>query len=409
MTDRSATTPGSLPRLLIVDDDIVDRMSIVRGLRSAGLQVECVEAASADEAFRRLAEAEFDCIFLDYHLPDQTGFEVLKTLRGRGDRTPIVMLTGQGDEELAVQLMKAGASDYLPKGTVSADRLAQSFRSTVRIHHAESNLRAAEEAREAALAARSRFYAAMSHELRTPINAILGYNDLLLAGVYGELNTEQARGLDGAQRAARHLLELVNDVLDLSKLEAGKMDIQIEEVDVPSLVQELFGTIRPLTIEHGCRVTFRDDGCLPRIRSDPRRLRQILLNLLSNAIKYGAGRPVEVCCVEPGRGEIAVEVRDEGPGIAPEDLPRIFDEFVQIGEADKGGTGLGLPISRRLAELLHGRLEAESTVGVGSTFRIVLPLAPPESAPVGITGAKTDVGVTAGDRVGAPPRGTALA
>ena len=134
MTERDpgAAEPHPL-RLLIVDDDVVDRMAIVRGLRSAGWAVECVEAGGAEEALDHVREGEFDCIFLDFHLPDRTGLDVLRTIRASGTRTPVVMLTGHGDEELAVQLMKAGASDYLPKGSGSAARLVQSLSSALRV------------------------------------------------------------------------------------------------------------------------------------------------------------------------------------------------------------------------------------------------------------------------------------
>ena len=362
-------------RLLVVDDDAVDRMVVTRGLRSAGVEAECVEVRDGRTVLELLARETFHCVFLDFNLPDATGLEVLRRIREAGYRTPVVMLTGQGDEELAVRLMKAGASDYIPKGGVSGERLAQSLRTVLRVHEAESRVREAEAAREAALAARSRFYAAMSHELRTPINAILGYNDLLLASVYGALSPKQAEGLEGAQRAARHLLELVNDVLDLSKIEAGKMDLVMEEVDVAALLEDLLATVRPLAAEHGSALSCDFEPDLPRILTDPRRLRQILLNLLSNAIKYGQGGPVTVRCSATDAGGVRSEVVDRGKGIAAEDLPRIFEDFVQLDQASKGGTGLGLAISKRLADLLGGRLEAESELGVGSTFRLDLPAA----------------------------------
>jgi signal transduction histidine kinase len=236
-------------------------------------------------------------------------------------------------------------------------------------------------------AMRSRFFAAMSHELRTPINAILGYNDLILAGVYGPLPDAHEDGIRRSQRAARHLLELVNDVLDLSKLEAGKIDVAPEPVRLDELLEDLLATIRPMAQERGCEVTLERAPCAMSIRTDPRRLRQILLNLLSNATKFGAGRPVTIRCtclehgdVQPGRrrrrtaGEaVIISVTDRGPGIAPADQERVFEEFVQLPGSTAGGTGLGLPISRRLAELLGGTLTVASTPGAGSTFHVTLP------------------------------------
>ena len=231
-----------------------------------------------------------------------------------------------------------------------------------------------------ALSARSRFYAAMSHELRTPINAVMGYNDLLLASIYGPLGEQQELAIERSQRAARHLRELVGDVLDISKLEAGKMDVQPEEVPLAALVEDLFATLRPFAEARGSDLHFHAERDTPRVlHTDGRRVRQVLLNLLSNAIKFGRGAPVQVRCSRSGGGWTDIEVVDGGDGIRPEDLNRIFEEFVQLDREENSeahgheGTGLGLPIARRLARLVGGRLDVSSTPGVGSTFRLSLP------------------------------------
>ncbi len=224
------------------------------------------------------------------------------------------------------------------------------------------------------MTARSRFYASMSHELRTPINAILGYSTLLLENIYGALNEKQAEGIQRTHKAAKHLLELVNDVLDLSKIEAGKVDLRPQPVAFPSLIEDLFVTVRPLADQHGSPLALEHEGEPLRIVSDPRRVRQILLNLLSNAIKFGAGKPVRVEVRRAEDGGAVIDVVDQGIGIAPADTDRIFHEFVQLGKTQlQDGTGLGLPISRRLAEMLRGTLSVHSEPGSGSTFRLALP------------------------------------
>jgi len=227
---------------------------------------------------------------------------------------------------------------------------------------------------EEAMRARNRFYASMSHELRTPINAIIGYNTLLLDNIYGPLNERQTQGLQRTHKAAKHLLELVNDVLDLSKIEAGKIELSLQPVSFPALVEDLFVTVRPVADDYKAALALAADGEAATVVTDPRRVRQILLNLLSNAIKFGAGNPVRVECHALEDGGVEVVVIDHGPGIAPDDLPRIFDEFVQLAHSQSvGGTGLGLPISKRLAQHLGGTLEVESTPGEGSAFRLRLP------------------------------------
>ncbi|HSU17634.1 ATP-binding protein [Longimicrobium sp.] len=235
-----------------------------------------------------------------------------------------------------------------------------------------------------ALSARNRFYAAMSHELRTPINAVMGYNDLLLASVYGPLNEQQELAIERSQRAAQHLRELVNDVLDISRIESGRMDVQAERLELREVVEELFVALRPVADAMQSPLQLRVEGA-GVVTTDGRRLRQVLLNLISNALKFGAGSPVWVRVRPSSEGGVEVEVTDGGPGIAPEDLGRIFDEFVQLARDENGdstgidGTGLGLPIAQQLARLLGGRIDVSSTVGVGSTFRLTLPAVPPRA------------------------------
>jgi signal transduction histidine kinase len=240
---------------------------------------------------------------------------------------------------------------------------------------------------ERAMTARNRFYASMSHELRTPINAIIGYNTLLLDNIYGPLNDKQVHGIQRAHKAAKHLLELVNDVLDLSKIEAGKIELTVQPVSVPALIEDLLVTVRPLADEHRVTLELHCEGELRPIASDPRRVRQILLNLLSNAIKFGDGKPVRVVVRMDAEGALIVGVTDHGAGIASDDLPRIFDEFVQLSNSQRfGGTGLGLPISKRLANIMGGDLSVESEPGNGSTFTLVLPLRPDDHAAPALEG-----------------------
>ena len=225
---------------------------------------------------------------------------------------------------------------------------------------------------EDALESRMRFYWSMSHELRTPINAIIGYNALLLDDIYGALSEPQRAALSRGQRAARHLLELVGDVLDLSKIEAGRIELVAEPTRFPELLHDLLATVEPLAEERGSRIAVVGAGS-HTVLTDPRRVRQILLNLLSNAVKFGEGKPIEIRWAPQPDGGVAVDVADQGRGIAAHDLPALFGEFAQFGERQEGSTGLGLAISRRLADVLGGSLTAHSVVGEGSRFCLRLP------------------------------------
>jgi signal transduction histidine kinase len=226
---------------------------------------------------------------------------------------------------------------------------------------------------ESALSSRSRFYAAMNHELRTPINAIIGYVGLALEGVYGPISRDLKDALVRSQRAASHLHELVDDVLDLAKIEAGRIELRMEEVDIAALVDDILLSVRPSAEEHGTSLILECGDDLPiRTVTDPRRVRQILLNLLSNALKFSDELPVTLrCAVVPAGVELSV--MDRGPGIPESEQEKIFEEFVQLSPGEHRGTGLGLAISRRLAELLGGTLTVSSEVGGGSTFTLVLP------------------------------------
>jgi signal transduction histidine kinase len=222
--------------------------------------------------------------------------------------------------------------------------------------------------------AKERFFASMSHELRTPLNAILGYQDLLLDGIVGTLPEGARSFLERAQRATRSLLLLVNDVLDLSKLAAGKMDLVCHPVRVRAVVDEALATVEPLAAVQGITVEVVSHDPVPLVSTDADRVRQILLNLLSNAVKFTDRGGITVTIEPVADGWVDVHVADTGRGIAPEHQERIFHEFEQIaGSGVSGGTGLGLPISRRLARLLGGELRVKSTPGEGSVFTLRLP------------------------------------
>jgi len=307
-----------------------------------------------------------------------TGHELhpLTGVRANGERFPV---------EASISCLEvAGDCTFtiIARDITERNRIEEALRSqavsleqnTAELRALNEELHARQEELERAMTARNRFYASMSHELRTPINAIIGYNTLLLDHIYGPLNEKQTHGLQRTHKAANHLLELVNDVLDLSKIEAGKIELTVQPVGFPAIIEDLFVTVRPLADEHGTSLELRVDGAPTSIISDPRRVRQILLNLLSNAIKFGRGKPIVVEVGLASAEGVEVAVTDYGEGIDPDDLPRIFDEFVQLSNSGQfGGTGLGLPISKRLAKLLGGELHVTSRRGEGSTFRLTLP------------------------------------
>jgi PAS domain S-box-containing protein len=231
---------------------------------------------------------------------------------------------------------------------------------------------------ERAYRLKSEFLASMSHELRTPINALLGYTSLMRDRIYGELTSRQEEALQRMYSASQHLLELVNDVLDLAKIEAGKMPIHTERVDLSLLVREISLTIEPMVRRKNLAYEVQIEPSLPPIETDRTKVKQILLNLLSNATKFTPKGRIELAVRNPASGSgVEVVVSDTGIGIKREDMDKIFEDFRQVDQSstrEYGGTGLGLSITRKLLSLLGGTIRVQSCLGEGSTFTVWLPL-----------------------------------
>jgi len=400
--------------ILLVDDRPENLLALEAILEPLGQVL--IRAGSGPEALRQVLALDFAVILLDVQMPDMNGFEVAEIIKSRErSRTiPIIFLSAISKEDAYVfKGYSMGAVDYVFKPFnpdvlrskvavfvdlyvkqrelgLQGELLRESQKRELELEHRTSLLEAEARAAaklsqmneelhrrqvalEQAMGARNRFYASMSHELRTPINAVIGYSTIMLDNIYGPLNVKQKEGLQRSLKAARHLLELVNDVLDLSKIEAGKIELTLQPVMFPSLIEDLFVTVRPLADDYGSTLSLDTEGERFNIVSDPRRVRQILLNLLSNAIKFGEGKPIRVSCKQNEDKSAQIEVIDQGVGIAQDDIARIFEEFVQVSESKQPGTGLGLPISRRLAQLLDGTLTVRSVPSEGSTFRLTLP------------------------------------
>jgi signal transduction histidine kinase len=214
----------------------------------------------------------------------------------------------------------------------------------------------------------------MSHELRTPLNAIIGFSEVLHEQMFGELNERQLAYVGDVLEAGRHLLSLINDVLDLAKIEAGKMELELSKVTLPELLRSAVSMHSERAARGGIELGLLTDPQEITIIADERRLRQIVFNLLSNAVKFTPADGRIDVFARLDDGQVAIAVADTGPGIAAEDLGTIFEEFEQAGDGKQAeGTGLGLPLSRRLVELHGGRLWVESEVGKGSTFTLTLP------------------------------------
>jgi signal transduction histidine kinase len=216
----------------------------------------------------------------------------------------------------------------------------------------------------------------MSHELRTPINALIGYASLMLDRIYGDLTARQEEGLNRIQGAAQHLLALINDILDLAKIEAGRMPLHLDDVGLEDIMTEISQQIEPLVKKRSLTFHVEMPSRLLTLHTDRTKVKQILLNLLSNAVKFTHQGGISVT-IARDEEDLRFDVRDTGIGIRESDLDSIWEDFRQVDQSrtrEFGGTGLGLSITRKLVDALGGHVFAESVYGKGSTFTVVLPI-----------------------------------
>lgn len=393
-------------RILLVEDNPDDRARIKRMLRGHRREYVIVQCESGEEALAKLsAEGPFDCVLLDYRLPDMDGTEFLRRLRsGAALPVAVCMITGHEDDEVAAEVLELGAEDYLLKDAVTPYALMRAIENVVEkfeIRRQMETQRAALDVRNerlesmrqelearlvelsAATQARDRFVAMMSHEMRTPLNAILGYAELLELEIEGKINDQQRRNLDRIRVGSRHLLDLINDVLDLARADARKLELDLRPVDPAAVIEEICALLENEAASKGLKLTHESEPQLPLVLADLQRLRQILTNLVGNAIKFTEDGGIDVHASRTPEGGVTITVIDTGIGIPLESMELVFSEFYQADNSftrSRGGSGLGLAISQRLARAMGGDIDVQSTLGEGSRFTITLPPAAAGSA-----------------------------
>lgn len=389
-------------KILVIDDDEVDSMAVQQALTQAGIKMELSEVQDGNSAIAATSETSFDCILLDDNLIDD-GWNLIQLLRAHAP-VPVVVLLDSANEQIAVEIMKAGATDYIFKSRRSPEIIAQVLRHAVRVHRTQMQLvEAKQQLRETqelltrqnqeieaqrqllelqnlklveASRIKSQFLATMSHELRTPMNAIIGFSQLLLRLKCGELSRQQIDMLERILKNGKNLLMLVNEILDFSRLEAGKLDIKPEIFDLAKVINAVVVEMRPLAEEKNLTLILKTELHNPLVFNDPTRVRQMLINLLSNAIKFTDCGKVEVSVKELPGNRVAIAVKDTGIGIAPSEIKSIFEAFRQVDQSTTrkySGTGLGLPVVKALVQMMSGKIIVESKLNEGSIFQIELP------------------------------------
>jgi len=374
--------------ILIVEDEGGTRATLSAILEEAGYEVTGMEKGS--EAQKMIKGHSFNVIITDIRLPDVGGMEILESAKEINPDVAVIMMTGYASIETAVNAVNEGAYAYFVKpvnpdeikttvtNALKQQRLSLENRRLVdSLQRSNRLLFEANEELKRATQAKSEFLANMSHELRTPLNVIIGFSELMRDEVPGQINNEQRQCLDDVLGSSQHLLNLINDVLDLSKIEAGTAKFRLSSLELAEVIEPLARTMLPVLAPRQQSLDIKVEEGLPLVRINKAKISEVLLNLLSNATKF-----------TPERGELRIEavrednwcrvsVIDSGIGIKQEDQEQIFEPFYQLDNSltrGKGGTGLGLALVRQIVDKHGGRVWVESEYGQGSRFTFTLPL-----------------------------------
>jgi two-component system, sensor histidine kinase and response regulator len=391
-------------RILIVDDDEVDRMAVRRALLKAGVSLISMEAETCADAIALLEDHVFDCTFLDYGLPDQSGLALVKAARLLDVQHPLVVLTGQGDEKIAVDLMKSGATDYLPKSQISPETLSQVLRNAIRIDRAEREAieitkklkhnnelllkqnHELEEQRaqiEHNSLQQKDFIAHLTHDLRTPLVAANLMFKLFKEESFGTLSVPMHDALYAMDRSNQNLLDLVNTLLEVHHYESGTKNLTFITCSMWGIIQEVIQELQPVAQHKLLSMAAFHDVLDPeslKVLGDCQEIRRMITNLVGNALKFTEAGSVELrlgfeaANVDDAvalNGWVTIEVKDTGLGMSPDEQLVIFQRF-RTGHHRQAGSGLGLHLVERIVSNHSGTIRVNSEVGKGSLFKVCL-------------------------------------
>ena len=377
-------------RILVVDDEKEIRGFLSKALtRIGGFQVELAE--SGEEALQKMEKDPFDLVLTDLKMPKMDGLQLISEIAKSKPETLTMMMTGHGTIDSALTAMKRGASDYLMK-PLNLDELIVRIRKVleekqrfVRLRDFADQLEKANQELRRIDSMKSEFVSIASHELRTPLAAIKNAVQLVLRETAGKINENQAKFLSMAERNINRLTNILNDLLNLSRIESGRIEMKFENVCLKGIIELTASSLKPHADGKSIKIDVEINQPLPAIYADPEKMEQILTNLIGNAIKFTPEGGRILIAAQPlphdrkdGYGDrVVVSVKDTGIGIPSEHLDAIFEKFHQVEgslQRSVSGTGLGLAITKGLVEAHQGKIWVESEFGKGSTFTFTLPI-----------------------------------
>ena len=375
--------------ILVIDDEVSTLKTLSAGLDDLGYKV--ASATNGEDALALIRGRPFNIVIVDIKLPDISGLEILELTRELNPEAAVIMITGHASIETAVDAINEGAYSYIVKPVAMSEletivnnalreqRLLTENRELVEsLQQSNKRLEEANRALEQVSQAKSDFTAKMSHELRTPLNSIIGFSEVLLSKASPLDQATYDEFLNYIHISAKHLLQLISSILDLSKVESGRMALDTSEFDLALLLEDIKISVLPMFVTKKQTLETEVGEGISFIFADEPKLRQIFLNLIANAHKFTRrGGGIRVSCQLETPHLLHCSVTDNGIGISPQDQQRVFEEFCQVRSSSSArgqGVGLGLSIAKRLVELHGGKIWVISETGYGSTFNFSIPL-----------------------------------
>jgi signal transduction histidine kinase len=366
-----------ITHVLVIDDDEVDRMLVRRTLKQNHPHITIVEAESCQSALALIQQQSFDCAFIDYNLPDGNGIELVSQFRSMGIKFPLIAFTGQGDEQVAVDLMKSGASDYIKKNNVKPELIHHILQQCIRLYQTEIAVDEAKQQREDLLEQREALISYMTHDMQTPLVGANRMLELIQDDAFGAVSDSVKQKIDIIVHSNKDLLSMVRDLVEVYSYDMNLKEINRIPIDIRHLAEEVIQELSPLAIDRNLdlQLIVKKEALNHQISIDRLILKRVLVNLVGNSLKFT--EIGHILLIITGSSEnnpmIKIAIQDTGIGIRPEDKAHVFERF-RRGNHKRSNSGLGLYLCRQIVEKHNGTIHVESQLNKGTTFTILLPI-----------------------------------